>query len=1014
MRTPLPVLLAAVLWLAALVACAGPPSDAYVGGSPAASGEPVGLGVNAAGEACTQQARGNGADLFCGTWEQPSGHVTVGGPAETAALGPIATGSVWRNAFDSRFNCSPPVPTTILSGAPALLLSCTRRADGWPQIALVASVDGRAYLADGILPLLPVLERSIGVLSGKVSPQAAPALPPGRADALIAGRLAAQSVSAGDIGQYQRLMVAGTRANLAESYVAAERAYRAALALQQKALGRDDPNTAVPLMLVALQLSDQGRFAEADDAFARAARLDAGAPDGTVLPRLQYYRALGAINEDKPAAALPLLQSAAAGYAASLPPELLAVRPAPARASLAAGRLARDGAGMSTEGALLQPDQETALIGVIEARRYQAIVLRQLGRPDEAAAMIRSAAALATGRGLQQRDLTARLYRTAALVDDQAEQGSGSSGMIRADRDFGLAQPGTRPLAQTELLRAAQEHQAGSDTKAVALCRRAAALLRELKVGTSGTLVSPCLSAYAAESQRPSADRQALLAEMFEAAQLVQGGITVQQIAQASARLIEGAKDPRIGAAIRRQQDASLALAELQRRLDTPAGRAPDADATAKQVADAQATLADADAALQAAAPNYAQLVQEVATASDVLAALAPGELFVSLALDSGGGWVFALRDGQISAARTGVGATAMADLVGRVRATIEPTGATPPPFDIAAAQAIYAGTLGPVAAQLAGARALTVVPAGPLLALPFGLLLTGPASQDALATAPWLIRQVAIAHVPAPANFVSLRKAAAGGRATRPWFGLGDFRPVTLAQAQRTFPTGACQDSAALFAGLPPLPFARRELEAARLLLGGSPADELEAGAFTAPRVLATDFSDDRVLHFATHALLPSDLRCQTEPAIVTSAPQGAPNANGALLTSSDVTTMRLDADVVILSACNTGGPNGATSGESLSGLARAFFYAGARSLMVTHWSVNDQATALLVAGTLQRLRAGGSGGIAGSLRDAQLAMLDEAGHGLPAAIAHPFYWAPFALVGEGRGRTVTAAAGP
>ena len=65
----------------------------------------------------------------------------------------------------------------------------------------------------------------------------------------------------------------------------------------------------------------------------------------------------------------------------------------------------------------------------------------------------------------------------------------------------------------------------------------------------------------------------------------------------------------------------------------------------------------------------------------------------------------------------------------------------------------------------------------------------------------------------------------------------------------------------------------------------------------------------------------------------------------------------MQLDADVVILSACNSGGPNGETSGESLSGLARAFFYAGARALMVTHWSVNDQATAFLVAGTLKRV---------------------------------------------------------
>ena len=129
---------------------------------------------------------------------------------------------------------------------------------------------------------------------------------------------------------------------------------------------------------------------------------------------------------------------------------------------------------------------------------------------------------------------------------------------------------------------------------------------------------------------------------MFAASQLVQGSITVQQIAQASARLSESAKDPRIGAAIRRQQDASLALAEIQRRFDTATqqggrvergGETLSLDELAKQVAAAQTALSDADAALQAASPNYGQLVQEVVPAQDVLAALAPGEAFVSMSL---------------------------------------------------------------------------------------------------------------------------------------------------------------------------------------------------------------------------------------------------------------------------------------------------------------------------------------------------------------------------------------------
>ena len=1003
---------ASVLLTVLLAACAGPPPSAYVGGSAVAPGAATGLGRNASGEACTQQAEGTGAAIFCGTWQQPSGHVVRGGAASPATLNALATDSPWRGTIDSRFNCAAPAPSTILGGAPSAVMSCTRQVGGWPQIAFVAIVDGNAYFADGILPALPVLERSIGVLSGKVSAEAAPAMRPGGADALFASRLAAQSFSAGDVGQYQALMLAGANANLAESYVPAEQAYRAALQLQRKALGPNDPNIAVPMMHVALQLSDQGRSAEADALFAQAAPLAARASDPTAAPRIAHYRALSLIDEGKMADALPLLQAAEAGYAARLPPELLAMRPVTPSPTMSRRR--GTGAPSSADPTLIDPAQQTALIGVIEARRNQAIVLRELGRPLEAQAMIRSAAALASARGLQQRNLTARLYRTAATVDDADAAGSGLSGMQRASRDFADAQPGTRPLAQTYLLRGAQLMRAGSAGSALEQCRRGVKLLDELRAGTAAELMAPCLAAFAAQADRDPANRQALLGEMFGASQLVQGGVTSQQIALASARLGAGG-NPAVAAAIRRQQDAGIALAERERSRDAVPGDAAIGPAISpeelsRQLTAAQAALADADAALQAAAPNYGQLVQQVASAADVLAALAPGEAFASITLTADGGWVFVLRDGTISVAPTGAGSAAIAALVNRVRTSVESGASGPPAFDVAAAQAIYADTLGKLGPQLDGAQSLVVVPTGPLLSVPFALLLTGPADPNALATAPFLIRRVAVTHVPAPANFVSLRKVAGASRAAQPWFGFGDFRPVTLAQAEQTFPSGACEDSAKLFAGLPKLPFAPRELAAARALLGGTGADELEGANFTAPRVLQQDLRAYRMLHFATHALLPTDLRCQTEPAIVTSNPAGAKNASGALLTATDVMGMRLDADAVILSACNTAGPNGTTGGESLSGLARAFFYAGARSLMVTHWSVNDQATAFLVAGTLQRLRAGDSAGIAGALRGAQLAMLDDAGKGLPAGIAHPFFWAPFALVGEGRGRTVSA----
>lgn len=1011
------VLACSLLLGVGLTGCVRPPPEAYLGGhAGGGSTEALAVGRNAAGESCTQQSAGTEqVDIFCGSWEQPSAHVARSGPADPEALIGIATASPWRAALDTRFVCGAPTSTKILGGFPAAVMQCTRKAGGWPQLALVASINGTAYEADGVEPSLPVMERSIGVLSGRVQADVAPA--PSQADALFAARLAAQAFSSGDIAQYERLMLAGTRANLSESYAAAEQAFRAALSVQQKALGRNDPNTANAVMSLALQVSDQGRYSEADALFAQAARFAPHAADATAPARLLHYRALDQLNQGHYDAALDLLRRAEAAYAALLPPETLANRPAASRMVLASS----GGGSMSdlpSEDELVSdPAVQSALIGVIETRRYQAIVLRALDRPNDSEAEIASAETLAAAHGLRQPILTARLSRTAAATAElQGLGAAAAAGYTQSTVDFTTAQPGTRPLAETQLLHAAELARQKRGADALALCRKGVDLLRSLRVGTRPSLIEPCLAIYDAEATRQPAQQQQILAEMFEASQLAQGSVTSQEIALATARLAENARDPRIGDAIRRQQDAQARLDALyrQREAMVQEQRAPaapaDTAALDRGIAEAQAAFADADAALQAAAPNYGQLVQQVVSAKDVLTALAPDEAFAAITLTDDGGWTFLLRDGQIYVSRVPANTAQMTAMVQRTRAGIEPTSTALPRFDVADAQQIYQDTLGPLAARLQGVSSLVVAPAGPLLSLPFAVLLTGPADPDHLADAPWLLRRFAIAHVPAAANFVSLRKIAGGSRATLPWFGFGDFRPVTLAQAERTFPGASCADSAKLFAGLPRLPYAQRELEAVRMLLGGRPQDELLGPAFTAAAVRKTDLKNYRILHFAAHALLPAELRCESEPAIVTSAPPGAADASGALLTSSEVTGLQLDADVVVLSACNSGGPGGETAGESLSGLARSFFYAGARSLLVTHWSVNDQAAAFLVADTMRRLRAGEGGGIAGALRGAQLGMIAQAGKEMPAAIAHPFFWAPFALIGEGRGRAVTA----
>ncbi|WP_137181646.1 CHAT domain-containing protein [Roseomonas sp. AR75] len=979
--------------LLALAACETPPPSAFVGGSSAAEGEPV--GNNTVGEACTQQRhRDRSADIYCGTWQQPSARLrpaTEGGDLQT-----LATSGPWRAGLDSRFACGAPRSTNVLGGAPALLMECTRRAGGWPYVALVVSVGSENWLADGVLPALPAMERAIGQATGRLRAEAGTAAPASGAEALVADRLAARAFGSNDIGTYEALMQAGIRANQAENAAAAETAYRAALGVQERALGKDNPALANTLALLSLQLSNQGRYPAAEEALTRAEALSRrpGAEEG-MSARIAHYRALHMLNLDRNAEALALLDEAAADYAKMLPQSVLNARPAPRTLadSFAGGEL------------LTSPATRSALLGLVEVRRYRSIALRALGQEAEADAALRSAATLARANRVALPVVSARLTRSVAMADAQRGESAGAAtGLSQAAAAFARGVPGTRPVARTYLLRAQQLSRLDRPAQVIEACRSAIAVLTLLRSGVEAELLEPCLAAFAEAARRSPGEAQALLAEMFSAAQLAQSGLTSRQIDQATVRLADGARNPSAGEAIRRYQDAQNALGDLLRERDELVAegnaRGAAADAVDRRIAAARTTLAEADDALQAAAPRYGQLVQQATSAADVMAALRPGEAFASVVLTGSGGWSFALRDGRIATAPVRGGEARVAELVRRVRAGIERTGPGLPRFDAAAAAELYTLTLGDLDASLEGATALTVAPSGPLLALPFEVLLTGPADPNRLSAAPFLVRRFAISHVPAAANFVGLRRLEPS-RASRPWFGFGDFRAPSRAQAARSFPADSCADSATLFANLPPLPSATRELDAARQLLEAGQRDRLLGLEFTADSVRRAPLRDYRVLHFATHAVLPSEIACQPEPAILASTPPAAPDAAPALLTASAIANLDLDSDLVILSACNSGGPAGTTAGESLSGLARAFFYAGARSLLVTHWAVDDRMAAYLVVKTLAEMR--GGRGPAAALQAAQLSILDDAGKGLPEEAAHPFFWAPFAVIGEG-----------
>jgi hypothetical protein len=699
----LPYTRAAALGLALGIAlggagCARPPAAAYTRSTSAPS-DALDIGANSAHEACTLQADEAGGRIYCGDYLQAAGHLLK--QSQAGDLSAFVSSSAWRATLDRRFQCGNPTPTTVLE-APALSMACTERQGGWPHVVLATDIDGALYVAEAVKPVEPVLPRAIGVLAKRLPAVAVAATP--QSNGLATQRAAEAAVNAqgaGAIAEVTRLLARGAKENQEGNFAAAEAAYRAATTLQEKVVGQDNPALAVPLARLALQISNQGRYSESDQLFDRAVRL-AGAPDQldpVAVPNVAYLRALDQLNRNRPADALALLDKAEAGYEANVPPDALVPRSSKGRTSI--DRLADN----AFDASLLEdPTSSAALNGLIETRRYRAVALIAVGRPADAAASLASARSLYEGRDPR---LAARFYRTAGMAAAAAGQGAAAvSDLGLAVDKFATALPDSLPLAKTELLRAGELSNAGRYSAAVGLCRDAAQTLQALKAGADATLIVPCLHALSTEAGAGADLSQGLLIEMFTMSQFAQGSITSRQIAVATARLAEGARDPRVAEAIRRRDTITDQLDALDRKRAELAAEKGNQGAVADlddQIRKTREELSDAGEALQAAAPGFGALVQESVTAHDAQALLAPHEALLSVVMAEKEGWVFLLRRDHIVVGRLDGGARHVDALVTRFRAGTDP-GANnqPPPFDIAAAQELYAAILGPVSAGLA------------------------------------------------------------------------------------------------------------------------------------------------------------------------------------------------------------------------------------------------------------------------------------------------------------------------
>jgi CHAT domain-containing protein len=197
----------------------------------------------------------------------------------------------------------------------------------------------------------------------------------------------------------------------------------------------------------------------------------------------------------------------------------------------------------------------------------------------------------------------------------------------------------------------------------------------------------------------------------------------------------------------------------------------------------------------------------------------------------------------------------------------------------------------------------------------------------------------------------------------------------------------------------LEPLPETRDELTILAKSLKASENSVFFGEKATESAVKTMDLSRYRIIAFATHGLLAGESGL-AEPALVLTPSNQETKIDDGLLTASEIANLKLDADWVILSACNTAGPEGRSGAEGLSGLAKAFFYAGSRALMVSHWYVASDATILLTTRATQEFSKDPAIGRAEALRRAMQVLMK--GESKP-DYAHPFFWAPFVIVGEG-----------
>ena len=300
----------------------------------------------------------------------------------------------------------------------------------------------------------------------------------------------------------------------------------------------------------------------------------------------------------------------------------------------------------------------------------------------------------------------------------------------------------------------------------------------------------------------------------------------------------------------------------------------------------------------------------------------------------------------------------------------------------------------------------------------------------------PWLIKRFSITRLPSVSSFVTLRALPEGDPNRKAFAGFGDpiFNQKQLARAKAENRNRLVARSSLgmrlLVRGMRvagDVNLDKREISTIRLenlnrlpdtaeeiiniadIMGADPEKDVFLGIQASERKIKTmDLSNRRVIAFASHALLPGDLDGLEQPAIALSSPSVTGDKEDGLLTMGEIFKLKLNADWIVLSACNTGAADGAGS-EAVSGLGRAFFYAGTRAILASMWPVETISARQITTGLFRHYWEDKNLSRARAHQKSMLALIGGSGvkdtvtGKIIASYAHPFFWAPFIVVGDG-----------